>query len=77
MAGFAARLAEAAPGFASAVVPVAEIVARAPFSNRTPSLSFGAPGSRGGVGRDHSSTSLVRVVRFQRFPALAFAAGAL
>jgi CRISPR-associated endonuclease Cas1 len=43
MAGFAARLAEAAPGLASAVVPVAESVAKALTSNRTASLSFDAP----------------------------------
>lgn len=43
MAGFAARLAEAAPYLASAVVPVAETVAKALTSNRTGSLSFDGP----------------------------------
>jgi hypothetical protein len=43
MARFAARLAEAAPNFASAVVPVAETVAKALTSNRTSSLSFSMP----------------------------------
>lgn len=42
MAGFAARLSEAGPGLASAVVPVAEKVAKVLTSNRKSAVSFEA-----------------------------------